>query len=110
MPGTSAGHLSVRVEGLHADDVPFLFERQPRRMGLSFVASAAFDLLIAILLTVASRYTPAPTAAYVPTRPESRIVWLASKARAGVAGAVEIRCRSRHARRNYPVKTGSPSL
>ena len=53
----------MRVEGLHADDVPFLFERQPRRTGLSFVASAAFEILVAILVTVAARYAPAPTAA-----------------------------------------------
>lgn len=86
MPGTSAGHLSVRVEGLHADDVPFRFERQPRRMGLSFVASAAFDVLIAILVTVAARHTPAPTAASVSTLPDARIVWLAEQGAGGGGG------------------------
>ena len=86
MPGTSAGHLSVRVEGLHADDVPFLFERQPTRIGLSFAASAAFDLLIAILVTVASRYAPAPTGGPVDKWPELRIVWLAEPGEGGGGG------------------------
>ena len=87
MSGSSAGHLSVRVEGLHADDVPFLFGRQPRRMGLSFAASAAFDVLIAILVTVASRYAPAPPATSVlPTSPDSEIVWLSEPGPGGGGG------------------------
>jgi periplasmic protein TonB len=86
MAGTSAGHLSVRVEGLHADDVPFLFERQPRRMGLSFAASAAFDFLIAMLAIVASRYAPAATTGFVPDSPASKIVWLAEQGTGGGGG------------------------
>jgi periplasmic protein TonB len=87
MPGTSAGHLSVHVEGLHADDVPFLFERQPRRLGLSFVASAAFDVVVAILLTVASRYVPASSAASVPpSSHNTEIVWLPEQGPGGGGG------------------------
>ncbi|HVH27351.1 MAG TPA: hypothetical protein VM818_11340, partial [Vicinamibacterales bacterium] len=74
---TSAGHLSVRVEGLHPADVPFLFEQQPKRMGASLVGSFAFQLLVASLLILASRYAPATRAAFLPVEPNSDIVWLA---------------------------------
>jgi len=86
MAGTSAGHLSLHVEGLHADDVPFLFECQARRTGLSFTASAAFDFLIAILVTVASRYAPAPTTGFVHPSPISEIVWLTDQGAGGGGG------------------------
>src|SRR2546423_10402526 len=73
MPDTSAGHLLVRIEGLHADDVPFLFERQPGRIGLSFLMSATFEFLVVILVIIAGRYASAPTAGPVHDRPDSRI-------------------------------------
>ena len=73
---TSAGHLSVHVEGLHPHDVPFLFEQQPKRMGLSLLASAAFDILMATLLILASRYAPAATATFLPDQLNNSIVFL----------------------------------
>ena len=86
MPDTSAGHLSVRIEGLHADDVPFLFERQPGRVGLSFVVSATFEFLVVILLIIAGRYASAPGAGPVHDWPDSRIVWLVEQGVGGGGG------------------------
>ena len=74
---TSAGHLSVHLEGLHPADVPFLFEQQPKRMGLSLLASAAFDVLVATLLIMASRYAPASTGTFLPELLNTNMVYLA---------------------------------
>src|SRR5881396_1264749 len=51
----SAGHLSVHVEGAHPVDVPFLFEQQPRRLGMSVALSGALDVAFAALLIFLSR-------------------------------------------------------
>jgi len=86
MPDTSAGHLSVRIKGLHADDVPFLLERQPGRIALSFVISATFEFLVVILLIIAGRYASAPGAGPVYDRPDSTIVWLIEQGVGGGGG------------------------
>jgi protein TonB len=83
---TSAGHLSVHVEGLHPDDVPFLFEQQPKRMGLSLLASLAFDVLLATLLILASRYAPESTGTFLPELLNTDIVWLAEPGPGGGGG------------------------
>jgi len=41
---TSAGHISVHVEGDHPVEVPFLFEQQEKRLGPAFVASFVYHL------------------------------------------------------------------
>jgi len=83
---TSAGHLSVHVEGLHPHDVPFLFEQQPKRMGLSLLASAAFDVLMATLLILASRYAPAATGTFLPEQLNNNMVFLAEPGPGGGGG------------------------
>jgi len=85
-PSTSAGHLSVHVEGLHPDDVPFLFEQQPKRMGMSLLASAAFDVIMATILILASRYAPASTATFLPEQLNTNMVWLAEPGPGGGGG------------------------
>src|SRR4029450_5368860 len=74
----SAGHLSLHVPGAHPVDVPFLFEQQPRRIGMSITLSAVFDLAFAMLLVFLSRLpiTPVSTAAVLPDQPNSNIIWL----------------------------------
>ena len=86
MADTSAGHLSVRVEGLHPADVPFLFEQQPQRLGPSLVGSFVFQALIATLFIVASRYAPASPAAFLPEQPNSDFVWLPEPGPSGGGG------------------------
>jgi TonB family protein len=86
VPNTSAGHLAVHLEGLHAQDVPFLFERQPKRMGVSFLASAAFDVVLISLFVLASRYGPRPTEGFLPEQLNTGIVWLAEPGPGGGGG------------------------
>ncbi len=84
---TSAGHLSVHVDGAHPVDVPFLFERQPKRMGASFVLSAALDVALALSLVVASRVGGSKAADPVPVDPaNAQIVWLSQPGPGGGGG------------------------
>jgi periplasmic protein TonB len=87
LPSTSAGHLSVHLEG-HPDEVPFLFEQQPKRMGLSLLTSAAFDVLMASLLILASRAGGASISrgALLPEQLNSNIVFLAEPGPGGGGG------------------------
>jgi TonB family protein len=78
--------LSIRVEGLHPNDVPFLFEQQSKRMGASLVGSFAFQALVATLLIVLSRYAPVSRPAFLPEEPNSDIVWLAEPGPGGGGG------------------------
>ena len=83
---TSAGHLSLHVEGLHPDDVPFLFAQQPKRMGMSLLATAAFDIVMVSLLILASRYAPASTVTFLPEQLNTNMVWLAEPGPGGGGG------------------------
>ena len=84
---TSAGHLSVHFEGLHPAEQRFLFEQQPKRMGLSVLASTGFQLLIAVALILISRFAPPPTTtAYLPDKLNNDIVWLAEDGPGGGGG------------------------
>ena len=84
---TSAGHLSVWVEGAHPDDVRFSFEREPKRLSAAFVASALIDVTIVVLLVLASRYHPAATAsALLPEEPNKNIIWLSEPGPGGGGG------------------------
>src|SRR5437016_2556436 len=75
---SSAGHLSVHVEGAHPLEVPFLFEQQQKRLGPAFVASFAYHVAMGFLVLLAIRYGPGGTtsAALLPEQPNSHIVWL----------------------------------
>ena len=77
-PNSSAGHLSVHVEGAHPIEVPFLFEQQQKRLGPAFVASFAYHVAMGFLMLLAIRYGPGGTtsAALLPEQPNSHIVWL----------------------------------
>jgi periplasmic protein TonB len=84
---TSAGHLSVHVEGAHPVDQRFLFEHEPKRLGLSFIASAIFDVLFGLLLIWATRFSPrATTGAVLPDQLNPNIVWLSEPGPGGGGG------------------------
>jgi periplasmic protein TonB len=84
----SAGHLSVHVEGAHPADVPFMFEQQPRRLGVSFAASAFVDVTVAFFLVFISRLPvhPVTTAAVLPDKPNENIIWLSQPGPGGGGG------------------------
>jgi len=84
---TSAGHLSVWVEGAHPADVQFSFDREPRRLSVSIVASAVIDVAIVALLVLASRYHPSiPVADVVPDTSTKNIIWLSEPGPGGGGG------------------------
>jgi TonB family protein len=84
---TSAGHLSVRVEGAHPPEVKFSFEREPKRLTFSIVGSIVLDILIAALFVLASRYKPAVAAvAFLPDLANKDIVWLSEPGPGGGGG------------------------
>jgi len=84
----SAGHLSVHLEGDHPAEVPFMFDQQPRRLGLSFGASLLFDIAFAMFLIFISRLpvTPVSSAAVLPDQQNNRIVWLQQPGPGGGGG------------------------
>jgi TonB family protein len=83
---TSAGHLSLHLEGLHPAEDLFLFDQQPKRIGWSLVSSFAFQILLASLLILASRYAPESTKAFLPDLLNTDIVWLAEEGPGGGGG------------------------
>jgi len=84
---TSAGHLSVSIDGAHPDDIRFSFDREPKRLSASIIASAVIDIVVVALLVVASRYRPAVTAsALLPDEPNKNIIWLVEPGPGGGGG------------------------
>jgi TonB family protein len=84
---SSAGHLSLHVEGAHPVDVEFSFDREPKRLSVAFVASAVIDVTIVFLLVLASRYHPAGrSAALLPFEPNKDIIWLSQPGPGGGGG------------------------
>ena len=84
----SAGHLSVHIPGAHPDDVPFLFERQPRRLGLSFVASLCIEFAAIVLVVLASRLGAhnVTDMRFILDRPSDQIIWIAEPGPGGGGG------------------------
>ena len=85
---TTAGHLSVYVEGAHPDEIPFLLERQPRRLISAVGGSAVLDVLLFVFLVIASRYKPPvqAVAALLPENPNRDIIWLSEPGPGGGGG------------------------
>ena len=75
-PITSAGHIAVQVEGLHAPELTFSFERRQSGLGVggAFAAHALF-LIVALLVLW---YAPSPdlSGPAQPTQFPKDIVWL----------------------------------
>jgi TonB family protein len=74
----SAGHLSVHVEGAHAPEVTFSFERQSQRLVPAFGAALLLDVAVVVFFVLLARYAPQidlrPAA--LPEDVSDRIVWL----------------------------------
>jgi protein TonB len=85
---TSAGHLSVHVEGDHPAEVPFLFDQEPKRLTASFAISAALDVMFAALVIWVSSFPAKPytATAILPEKPNSQIIWLAEPGPGGGGG------------------------
>jgi TonB family protein len=85
---TSAGHLSVHVEGAHAPEVTFLFEQQSKRLGPAFLTSFVFQIAVILLVVALSRYGVgmAGTPAVLPEELNDQIVWLSEPGPGGGGG------------------------
>ena len=85
---TSAGHLSVHLEGDHPPEVPFLFDQEPKRLTISFAASATLDVILAALVIWVSSFPAKPytASALLPENPNTQIVWLAEPGPGGGGG------------------------
>jgi TonB family protein len=87
LTNTSAGHLSVHVEGAHPPEVRFSFDREPKRLTASVGATIVLDILIVALFVLASRYKPAAApVALLPDVPNKNIIWLAEPGPGGGGG------------------------
>jgi len=87
-PNTSAGHLSVHFEHEHPAEVPFMFDREPKRMAASFGTSLIVDVSVILLAILATRFAPKPTVmpATLPDSISSRIIWLTQPGPGGGGG------------------------
>jgi TonB family protein len=85
---TSAGHLSVHVEGAHPAEVLFLFEQQEKRLGPALLASLVYHFVVIAALVVAYRYGAMDSAVpiVIPERPSSQIIWLVEPGPGGGGG------------------------
>jgi TonB family protein len=81
-----AGHPSIRIQGLHPADVPFLFEQQSRRTGVSVLCSCASQLVIAAALVALSRHALPSRTAHPTEQSADNIVWLNQQGSGGGGG------------------------
>ncbi len=83
---TSAGHLSVHVEGAHPAEFPFLIEQQRGRLrgalGVAFGCHVAAVLVIVIMAHLGHGYTEA----ILPEKINDSMVWLAEPGPGGGGG------------------------
>src|ERR1700730_15163328 len=84
----SAGHLSVHIPGAHPAEVSFLFGQQPRRLGLSFLASLFIDIGAIVLVVLATRLGArnVTDSRFVLDRPSDQIIWIAEAGPGGGGG------------------------
>jgi TonB family protein len=85
---TSAGHLSVHLDGERPAEVPFLFEQQSRRIGPSLFVALLYHLAALGFVALSIRYaTPSTSAeALLPEQPNSQIVWISEPGPGGGGG------------------------
>jgi protein TonB len=86
---SSAGHLSVHLDPSHSSDIPFLFEQQEKRLGPAFLASLGWHIAMGVFAVLVVRYGGQgvqTTAAVLPERNPSQIIWLSQPGPGGGGG------------------------
>jgi protein TonB len=85
---TSAGHLSVHVEGAHPPEVMFQFEEQQKRLVPAMGVSLLCQIALVAVIVLAARLTThtVETQVFRPDPPDSRIIWLAEPGPGGGGG------------------------
>ena len=82
------------VEGAHPDEVPFLFERQPQRLGFAVGGSAVIQVAAVSFCSSWRAGTSPPVApvfALLPENPNKDIIWLSEPGPAAAAVAAATR-------------------
>src|SRR5581483_6779846 len=84
----SAGHLSVKVDGAHPVDVPFLFEQPHKRVAPAFVGSMASHVAMFLIAFLIVRYGSSVGRAVpiLPEAPNNQIIWLSEPGPGGGGG------------------------
>ena len=86
-PNTSAGHLSVSIDDAHIEDFRFSFDREPKRMSASVIASGIIQVALVATVLIISRLHPAAApAAQLPDEPNKNLIWLAQEGPGGGGG------------------------
>jgi len=85
---TSAGHLSVHVEGDHPPEVIFSFEQQSQRLAPAFGAAFLLQVGIVLMFVLLARFAPkiTLTPATIPEDISDKIVWLSQPGPGGGGG------------------------
>ena len=84
---SSAGHLSVHVEGAHPVDVPFLFEQPQKRLGGAFLASLGWHAFVFLAFFLAVKYGGRTiSGTFLPDQPNNQIIWLSQPGPGGGGG------------------------
>jgi protein TonB len=85
---TSAGHLSVHVEGAHPPEVVFSFEKQSERLVPSIGAAFLVEIGIVVFFVLLSRLAPPikVTAGVLPDEIPNQMVWLSQPGPGGGGG------------------------
>ena len=85
---SSAGHLSVHVDGAHPADVPFLFEQPRNRVAPAFVGSMASHAAMFLFAFLIIRFGSGvgQTAPILPEKPNDQIIWLSQPGPGGGGG------------------------
>lgn len=82
------GHLEVRIDGEHPNDVPFMFENAQKRGPGAGVASVVVHAAAAALILLAMNYHPTATteAKLLPPPMPKGIIWVAQEGPGGGGG------------------------
>lgn len=85
---SSAGHLSVHLEGAHPIEVSFLFEQRQKRLGGAFMASFASHVAMGVLALLIVRYGGdlSHAAPILPEDAPHEIIWLSEPGVGGGGG------------------------
>jgi protein TonB len=85
---SSAGHLSVHLEGAHPVEVPFLFEQSQQRIAPAFAGSLAAHIVLFLAMVLVIRYgnSLGHAAPLLPDVPSKNIVWLDTPGPGGGGG------------------------
>lgn len=82
----AGSYVTVRVAGLHPDEVPFLLDRTERRLGGAIGISVVVHVVVVFALVMAVYFAPVPPIQTSPDRPPNGLVFLRIEGPGGGGG------------------------